>query len=101
MTVSRLTLVLLIITGAACAAQPTVVGQKAETPPTLDGRLDDGVWQQAEWYTGFTMLGETDEVAEAQTQFAVAFDDANLYLGIKMQEPAMDELKADVTERDG
>ncbi|MFW6437417.1 MAG: sugar-binding protein [Armatimonadota bacterium] len=92
---------LLIATASACAAQPTVVGQKAAVAPTLDGRLDEQVWQQAEWYTGFTMLGETQQHAEAQTQFAVAFDSANLYFGIKMQEPAMDELKADVTERDG
>ena len=93
---------LLIITASACAAQPpTVIGQKAAVAPTLDGKLDDAVWQQAEWYTGFTMLGETDQLADAQTQFAVAFDSANLYFGIKMQEPAMDELKADVTERDG
>ncbi|MFW5867099.1 MAG: sugar-binding protein [Armatimonadota bacterium] len=93
--------ILLIITATACAAQPTVIGQKTQTAPTLDGKLDEQVWQQAEWYTGFTMLGETEERAEAQTQFAVAFDSANLYFGIKMQEPAMDELKADVTERDG
>ncbi len=100
MTVARVALVLLIA-ASVCSAQPIVIGQKADPPPTLDGRLDEAVWQQAQWHTGFTMLGETEKLAEAQTQFAVAFDGADLYLGIKCQEPSMDQLKADVTERDG
>lgn len=91
----------LILTASVCAAQPTVVGQKTAIPPTLDGRLDDAVWQQAEWYTGFTLLGDVETPARAQTQFAVAFDNSSLYFGIKCQEPGMSELRAEVTERDG
>lgn len=98
-----------LVLGAAvftsiCSAQtdtPSVIAQRATQPPTLDGRLDEMVWQQAEWYSGFTRLGEVDEPAEAQTQFAVAFDRENLYFGVKCAEPNMDQLKATVTERDG
>ncbi len=100
MTVTRLTLVLLI-TATACAAEPIVVAQRAEVPPTLDGRFDDEVWRQAQWYTGFTMLGEVEKLAEAQTRFAVAYDDTYLYIVIHAEEPHMDRLRAEITERDG
>lgn len=100
MNVLRAALILLI-TASAGVAGPVVIGEKAAVAPVLDGRLDDAVWQRAEWYTGFTMLGETHKRAEAQTQFAVAFDEDNLYVGIKCHEPSMEQLKADVTERDG
>ncbi|MEA3403672.1 MAG: carbohydrate binding family 9 domain-containing protein [Armatimonadota bacterium] len=74
---------------------------RTDAAPTLDGRLDEALWERARWHSGFTLLGETETPAQAQTQFAVAFDDMKLYFAVKCLEPNMDQLEATVTERDG
>jgi hypothetical protein len=55
-----LTTILLILCAAASAfaATPTVTAVKTGTAPVLDGKLDDAVWQQGEWYNNFTLLSE-------------------------------------------
>jgi hypothetical protein len=86
---------------AAWAEPPTVTALSAVTPPTLDGKFDDAVWQTGEWYTNFTLLGEGDRPAAAQSRFKVAFDQSHLYIAMELDEPHLDLLKAEVTERDG
>lgn len=64
---------------------------RAERPPTLDGQLDDAVWQQAPVVSGFLAYGK-DTLAEVQTSFRVLWDDRYLYLGIHCDEPVMGKL---------
>jgi len=91
-----------LLTGAlAAAAPPVVTALKTATAPVLDGKLDDAVWQQGEWYSHFTLLGEGFKPAAAQTRFKVAFDRQNLYFGVELFEPQMDKLVARETKRDG
>ena len=105
MSIRRLSPVLipfaLSFTLAAHAAPLTVIAIKTDTPPTLDGKLDDPVWQQGEWYSSFTLLGEGMKPAAAQTRFKVAFDDQKLYFGIECFEPSMGKLVGTETQRDG
>jgi hypothetical protein len=101
MSRALLTVILLSVATAALAAPPTVTALKASAPPTLDGKFDDPVWQTGEWYTNFTLLGEGDRPATAQTRFKVAFDEANLYFAVELDEPHMDKLQTTVTNRDG
>lgn len=104
MPASRLTLVLsllLLVAGLASAAPPVVTALKTTTAPVLDGKLDEAVWQAGEWYTNFTLLGEGDRPATAQTRFKVAFDQQNLYFGVELFEPQMDKLVANETKHDG
>ena len=83
------------------AEELSVQALRAEEAPVIDGRLDDAVWQQRDWYTGFRVLNEPDAVAGVQTRFKIAFDDSAVYIAILADEPCMDELVATVEERDG
>jgi hypothetical protein len=93
---------LVLFTAAlATAAPPVVTAVKTATAPVLDGKLDEAVWQQGEWYSHFTLLGEGLKPAAAQTRFQVAFDQQNLYFGVELFEPQMDKLVARETKHDG
>jgi len=51
-------------------------------PPIIDGRLDEGIWQQPSGYSGFLVQGQPDRPARRQTVFRVAYDAANVYLAL-------------------
>lgn len=87
--------------GAVAATSRTVDALRADPPPTLDGRIDDPCWSTGEWASDFRLLGATEQPAVAQTHFKVRCDDDHLYLAARLDEPAMGELRAAVTERDG
>ena len=64
--------------------RPAVRAGRIDTPPELDGRVDDEVWKAIEPATGFTQRNP-DEGARAteETEVRFAFDDQNLYIGIR------------------
>jgi hypothetical protein len=54
-----------------------------EEPPTLDGRLDDEVWQRAELLEGFVQREPVEgSPASELTRAAVLFDGNALYIGV-------------------
>ncbi|MHB8993674.1 MAG: carbohydrate-binding family 9-like protein [Armatimonadota bacterium] len=65
--------------------------QRAEAAPALDGKLDDAVWQQAPLVSGFTLY-ESGQIANPQTSFRVLWDDRYLYLGVRCEEPLMENV---------
>ncbi|MBR6372994.1 MAG: hypothetical protein IKS20_07420 [Victivallales bacterium] len=76
-------LILLAMAVAACAAEIT-----------LDGKLDEAVWQKAEKHSGFVkakMAGGSPDV-KAQTEFSVLQEADAVYFGIKCHEPMMDKV---------
>lgn len=55
------------------------------TPITLDGALDEAVWQTDDSANSFQQYFPTDSVqANYQTNIKMCFDDKNLYIGIKL-----------------
>lgn len=96
--------VLLIAYGANCEAENVsrreATATRTTQRPLIDGQLVDDCWQKSKWYTGFTRLNSTEPAAQ-QTSFAVLFNDDNIYLGIRCNEPAVGELKKNVKDRDG
>ena len=85
----------------ASAGQTTVVGLVADAPPVLDGKLDDAVWQQGEWHTGFQVLNTPGVVAQTQTHFKIAFDNEAVYVAVRAEEPQIAQLRKQIAERDG
>ena len=63
----------------------TVGAVKLETALTLDGRLDEAVWQAAPVATGFRQ-SQPDEGKDAtqKTEVRFAYDDAAIYVGARM-----------------
>lgn len=76
------------------------ITRPAETPPQIDGRLDDRCWLEAAQTTGF-VLNTRREHATEQTTAYVTYDSRHLYVAFECLESQMDRLQARVTERDG
>ena len=70
-------------------------------PPTIDGVLDDACWQHADETDAFSRtLGTDDSPPSVQTHFRIVYDEYNVYIGIRCDEPHPERLKANVTEND-
>jgi hypothetical protein len=70
--------------------------------PTIDGRLNDPAWQNAEWAGDFVQR-EPDDGAEPsqKTAFKILYDENNLYVGIRAYDKEPDKIVRRVTRRDG
>ena len=93
--------VVVAATGWCASAEQTVDALKAETPPAIDGALDDAVWQSGEWYTGFRLLNKPETRVGVQTRFKVAADGSAVYFAVRGDEPDMGHQVKTVTDRDG
>lgn len=74
--------------------RPTAAARR-KSPVEVDGQLDDGAWKAAE-PIAFDR-GRPGEQYEAR----LLWDDEALYLGVRLQEPHLDRLRAEVTQHDG
>ena len=65
------------------AGRPSVTATRAGTPPAIDGRLDDAVWQSATRITEFVQSNPVEGApATEDTEVYVAFDSTHLYVGM-------------------
>lgn len=79
------------------AEEPKVLrAHRTETPPTIDGRLNEPAWAQAERAVGFSNYDQPKAATADQTIGRVLFDNENLYVGIECLESRMDLLKKDL-----
>lgn len=69
---------------------------RTDTPPIIDGHLDEQVWQAVPKSPRFRDLVNGDEVIY-DTRAAILWDDDNLYVGYWIEEPVV---TATLTERD-
>jgi len=86
------------------AARPGVpapaVVKKCAFPPVLDGDLSDGCWKNAK-VAGVWVNVDTGRAAAQPTAAWVSYDDENLYVAFRNDEPDTTSILAEVTERDG
>ena len=69
--------------GSGGVMPATATATEVTEGPSIDGRLDEAVWQQAPVMTGFTQREPSDgQPASERTEVRVIFDDAALYLGV-------------------
>ena len=62
--------------------RPTVRPPRTDTPPEIDGRLDDDVWERAAKLTEFTQESPLEGApASEDTEVYIAYDDDNIYFG--------------------
>ena len=76
----------------ALTGRVTVRPVRTRTPPDVDGRLDDAVWQDAAQITGFVQQRPLDGApATEDTDVYLAYDNSNIYLAFhaKYQDPGI------------
>ena len=73
---------------------------KTANPPTIDGRLDDACWKTAPPMTDFTLMYTEPLPVKKQTVAGILYDDKNLYLGIRLIDPEVANIKATTRARD-
>lgn len=74
------------------------VAHRAETPITVDGRLDDAAWRAAPWTDYFVDIeGARKPLPRYRTRVKMLWDDRFLYIAAEMEEP---HVWGTLTERD-
>ena len=77
------------------------MASRAATPPVLDGRTDDPPWAQAQVIDQFLEYDPTEgAVPRFKTEARVTYDDKNLYVLVRMYDPAPDSIISLLSRRD-
>lgn len=86
---------------------PVVRARRTASPVEIDGRLDEKDWLVAARTTGFfRRTRRADgwspfiEPAEARSCVRILYDDKYVYIGMELEEPEMDRLSSEASERD-
>ena len=78
----------------------TELGQ--ETPPTVDGMLNDLAWNLVEWGGEYIEWQPDENTAPTnQTQFKIVYDHKNLYIGVRCYDTEPDKIVKRLSRRDG
>ncbi|HSK70200.1 MAG TPA: carbohydrate binding family 9 domain-containing protein, partial [Pyrinomonadaceae bacterium] len=73
---------------------------RLETPPVIDGKLDDPVWQTAALFGEFLQTSPGDNIAPTHpTEFMMGYDSKHLYLAFRIIQDR-DKVRATVARRD-
>ena len=85
----------------ALAGRPTVRPTRTSTPPAIDGRLDDDVWDTAATLTTFVQYQPIDGAAPSEpTEVYIAYDDDHLYFGFYAHYSDPSIMRANRVDRD-
>lgn len=93
----------LLFCAAAALAQPREIVRplRIDTPPSIDGILDEPFWLQAPTVTGFkTFVPDYGIQMEQQTVVYQAYDRENLYFAFRCFDKEPQKIKSSVTRRD-
>ncbi|HGY92191.1 MAG TPA: hypothetical protein ENK43_13560 [Planctomycetes bacterium] len=75
---------------------------RLETPPQVDGVLDDDIWKKALRIDGFRQVVPIEGAAPSEkTEFQMAYDSENLYIAVRCFEDDPDKIIATQMLRDG
>ena len=81
--------------------RPSLQPDRAATPPRIDGRLDDRVWQGATRITEFVQQSPLDGApATEETEVYIAYDGNNLYFAVYAHYSDPGLVRANRTDRD-
>ena len=81
--------------------RPTVRPTRTDTPPVIDGRLDDEVWRSAALITEFVQQAPLDGApATEETEVYVAYDSENIYLAFYAHYEDRSIMRANRVDRD-
>ncbi len=83
--------------------RPTLIARATDTPPVLDGRLDDAVWQNATVAVMPTQQGENSTgFMQSRVEVRAAYDAENIYFAFRWSDPTMSLMRIPmIKEADG
>ncbi len=65
-------------------SQKEIIANKRVTSISLDGKLDEKQWEEAEWHSGFSQMRPfPGETPSKETQVSMLYDQEAIYFGIK------------------
>lgn len=98
--IKQILAILFLLTSLALAGDE-LIPLRIDTPPVIDGKLDDAVWQQAPSVSGFkTYFPDYDKDMSDPTVVYYAYDHENLYFAFRCFDREPDKIKTSVTRRD-
>ncbi|MGK7389113.1 MAG: DUF5916 domain-containing protein [Candidatus Cyclobacteriaceae bacterium M2_1C_046] len=73
------------------------------TAPKIDGLVTDESWEQVPWGGGDFIQHEPDNGAapSVQTYFKILYDDKNLYIAVRAEDPEPEKIVKRMSRRDG
>ncbi|MBI3920505.1 MAG: carbohydrate binding family 9 domain-containing protein, partial [Armatimonadetes bacterium] len=83
----------------AWADRPVVQATRAQQPPTIDGKLDDACWSNAQPVTEF-LVNNGNKPAAFSSRARVIYDDEALYIAVRCEEPEVKNLQTRPLPRD-
>ncbi len=96
-----LLLLIVFANGIYCAAAEPLEAYKTETPPIIDGKLSEPMWEKALKMTGFkTFKPDYEKEPDEKTEALIAYDQDYLYFGFRCFDRDSSKVKASVTRRD-
>ena len=99
---SLVALVFCAVSALAAGSNSELAPVRLEAPPTIDGKLDDPVWDDATQVEGFLQIrpfhGEPSPVT---TAVLLGYDDEALYVAFRCQDDDRGRIAASITARDG
>jgi hypothetical protein len=100
-SINLLTIPFLFFSVSVVTANDVLTPLRTATPPIIDGKLDDVVWQQAPSVTGFkTFYPEYGKDMPDPTVVYYAYDRENLYFAFRCFDSEPGKIKTSVTRRD-
>lgn len=96
-----LSCLLVVVSIFPARANDALTPLRVNTPPVIDGKLDDLAWQQAPSVTGFkTFVPDFGLEMPDQTVVYYAYDHENLYFAFRCFDREPHKIKTSVTKRD-
>ena len=74
----------------------------ADSPPKIDGIIDESVWNSVEWTGDFVQFEPfSGQPATEKTEFKVVYDDNYLYFAVRCHDSSPDSIVKRMSRRDG
>ena len=89
------------VSAGILTGRPSVTAIRANVPPTVDGQLDDAIWQRATRITEFVQISPVEGApATENTEVWVVFDSTHLYFGMHAHYSNPGMVRANRVDRD-
>ena len=89
------------VSAGILTGRPNVTATRFDTPPTIDGQLDDAIWQRAAVITEFVQTSPVEGApATEDTEVYIAFDSTHLYIAMYAHYSNPGMMRANRVDRD-